>query len=190
MPDDGALFGSGDLTAARGHRRIRRDRDHELRPCTPRLPDHGIRTEHQLVRTLEAGVYHLDDIAEAAEQLGLADRDNGRGKRPAGHTIFRHRVRSALDARRRRGEARPLGGAYWIIDGPLRRPATAVFICLGTLSDITLALGAAAEVARRIDEPVDLIFCDPPWQRGVGSGRDGHQDRAAAAAWTLTVIGS
>ena len=97
--------------------------------------------------------------------------------RRRGDTIYRHRVRSALDWRRRhRGDARSLGDAYWIIDGSIRKPANAVLIILGKLSDITLALGAAADVASRIEEPVDLIFCDPPWQRGVGTGRDGHED--------------
>jgi DNA modification methylase len=122
-------------------------------------------------------VYHLDDIVDAAEHLGLADRANGRGHRKRGDTIYRHRVRAALDSRRRRrGDARSLGDAYWIIDGSLRKPANAVLIILGSLSDITLALGAAAEVARRIEEPVDLIFCDPPWQRGVGAGPDSRED--------------
>lgn len=180
---DGAAAGSGrlfELAPAGGPRRRRlpRDRDDELGPRSIRLPDHEIRTEHSLVKTLESGVYHLDDIVDAAEQLGLADRDGGRGRRKRGDTVYRHRVRSALDARRRRqGDARSLGDAYWIIDGTPRRPANAVFIFLGRISDITLALGAASEVARRIEEPVDLIFCDPPWQLGVGTGRDGHEDR-------------
>ena len=157
--------------------RRRRNRDTELGPRRVRLPDHDIRSEHQLVRILESGVYHLNDIVDAAEQVGLADRDNGRGKRKRGDTIYRHRVRSALDARRRRQrDARSLGDAYWIIDGSPRQPGNAVFVFLGRISDITLALGAAAEVAKRIEEPVDLIFCDPPWQRGVGVGRDGHPE--------------
>jgi DNA modification methylase len=123
-------------------------------------------------------VYHLDDLAAAAEELGLADRANGRGHRKRGDTIFRHRVRTALDSRRRCcGDARSLGDAYWVIGGSLPRPANAVLIIFGALSDITLALGAAAEVASRIEEPVDLIFCDPPWQRGLGAGRDGREDR-------------
>src|SRR5215831_4360177 len=177
MADDGTLFGDGAATGTCGRRRARRARDSELRPRSIHLPDHHICSEHQLVRTLEAGVYHLDDIIDAVEQLGLAERDNGRGKRKRGDVIYRHRVRSALDARRRRrGDARSLGDAYWIIDGSLRRPANAVFIFLGKLSDITLALGAAAEVAKRIEEPVDLLFCDPPWQLSVGAGRDGNQD--------------
>jgi DNA modification methylase len=176
MTDAGALFPGEPPVSAR-RRRLRRDRDNELRPRSIRLPDHNIRSEHQLVHALEAGVYHLDDIVDAAEQLGLDERGNGRGRRKRGDTIFRHRVRSALDTRRRRcGDARSLGDAYWIIDGSHNRPANAVLIFLGKLSDITLALGAAAEVAKRIEEPVDLIFCDPPWQLGIGTGRDRHED--------------
>jgi DNA modification methylase len=159
----------------RSHRR--RDRDGEFRPRPVHLPDHEIRTEHQLVQTLTDGVYHLDDIVDAAERAGLADRANGRGHRKRGDVIYRHRVRAALDARRRqRGDARSLGDAYWVINGTCTRPANAVFVFLGRISDITLALGAAADVARRIEEPVDLIFCDPPWQIGVGQGRDGRGD--------------
>jgi DNA modification methylase len=174
---DGQLFGDLPRTSDRSRPRRRRARDSELAPRTVRLPDHDIRSEYQLVQILTPGVYHLDDIVEAAEQAGLADRGNGRGHRKRGDTIYRHRVRSALDTRRRRrGDARSLGDAYWIIDGSLPRPANAVFVFLGKLSDITLALGAAAEMARRIDEPVDLILCDPPWQLGVGTGRDSRED--------------
>jgi len=177
--DDGTLFAAEPATTtARRRRRLPRDRDSELGPCSVKLPDHHIRSEHQLVQTLRAGVYHLDDIVEAVEVLGLADRANGHGHRKRGDTIYRHRVRSALDWRRRhRGDARSLGDAYWIIDGSLPKPASAVLIILGRLSDITLALGAAAEVANRIEEPVDLIFCDPPWQRGLGAGPDSREDR-------------
>jgi DNA modification methylase len=176
MTSDSALFELGPPAAPR-RRRLPRDRDGELGARPVRLPDHEIRTEHQLVQLLQSGVYHLDDIADAAEELGLPERGNGRGHRKRGDTIYRHRVRSALDARRRRrGDARSLGDAYWIIDGTPRRPSNAVFIFLGKLSDITLALGAAAEVARRMEEPADLIFCDPPWQLGIGAGRDGHED--------------
>jgi DNA modification methylase len=175
MTDHGTLFEIGAPAGPR-RRRLPRDRDRELAPRPVRLPDHDIRNEHQMVSILESGVYHLDDIVDAAEALGLAERGNGRGRRKRGDTIYRHRVRSALDARRRRGDARSLGDAYWVIDGQARRPANAVFIFLGKISDITLALGAAAEVARRMEEPVDLIFCDPPWQLGVGAGRDGHED--------------
>jgi DNA modification methylase len=131
-----------------------------------------------MVQLLEAGVYHLDDLDDVAAELGLADLGNGRGHRKRGDTIYRHQVRSALDWRRRhRRDARSLGDAYWVIDGSPWKPANAVLIILGSLSDITLALGAAAEVVKRIDEPVDLIFCDPPWQRGLGTGPDGREDR-------------
>jgi DNA modification methylase len=163
--------------AARRRSHRGRDRDGELRPRPVRLPDHEIRTEHHLVQILAAGVYHLDDIVDAAERAGLADRTNGRGRRKRRDVVYRHRVRAALDARRRqRGDARSLGDAYWVIDGTRTRPANAVFVFLGQISDITLALGAAADVARRVEEPVDLIFCDPPWQTGVGQGRDGRGD--------------
>ena len=177
--DDGTLFAAGPATTTtrrrRRRRRLPRTRDHEMRPRRIRLPDHDIRSARQLVQFLEAGVYHLDDIIDTAEVLGLADLDGGRGHRKRGDVIFRHRLRSALDGRRRRGEARSLGDAYWVIDGPAARPAAAVFIIFGEISGISLALGAAAEVARHCEEQVDLIFTDPPWQRGVGRGRDARQ---------------
>jgi hypothetical protein len=93
-----------------GRRRSHRspDRDREFRPRPVHLPDHEIRTEHQLVQILAEGVYHLDDIVDAAERAGLADRANGRGHRNCGDVIYRHRVRAALDARRRRRPGRPL----------------------------------------------------------------------------------
>jgi DNA modification methylase len=153
-------------------RRLPRDRDGELRPRPVRLPDHDIRTERELVQALASGVYHLDDLADAAEHAGLADRANGRGHRKRGDVIFRHRLRAALDASKRAGEASPLGDAYWLIDGPARRPACAVLIIFGELSGITVALAAAAAAAARMDEPVDLFFGDPPWQLDVGAGRD------------------
>jgi hypothetical protein len=159
----------------------RGDRDKDLCPRPVKLPDHQIRTEHQLVQILDDGVYLLDDLVAAAELAGLADRTNGRSRRyrngRPGEEVFRHRVRAALDARRRqRGDARSLGDSRWVIGGTRARPTAAVFVFLGQLSDITLALGVAAEVARRIEEPVDLVFCDPPWQIGVNQGRDAAGD--------------
>ena len=172
LPGDGALFAAAGQARPRRRRRLPRDRDSQLRPRPVRLPDHDIRSAYELVRILQDGVYHLDDLADAAERAGLADRGNGRGRRKRGDVVFRHQVRSALNARQRRGEARPLGDAYWVIDGSPRRPGNAVFVLLGKLSDITLALGVASQAAARIDEPVSLLFTDPPWQLGVGTGRD------------------
>lgn len=159
---------------ARRPRRDRRARDAELRPRPVRLPEHTLRTEYDLVAALDPGVYHLHDLYDAAEQAGVSARSSGHSRRASGGWIFEHRVRSALDSRRRwPGDTRSLGDCYWVIEGTRRRPEAAVLVLLGTVSDITLALGSAREVAGRMDEPCALIFVDPPWQEGVGLGRDG-----------------
>lgn len=137
------------------------------------IPDHRIRTEAELIDLLKTNVYHVRDIQQAVIDAGIAGRDNGYGKRTTGDEIFRHRTRSGVDTRRRSSRAFRMGDGYWLIEGKRKRPAKAVFMVMGKTPDIGLILGAARDVARQIQGPVDLIFCDPPWQLDVGRGRDG-----------------
>ncbi len=146
----------------------------------PRLPDDKIRNEGHLISLLKPGVYHVSQIEDAVERLQLCDRDDGRGRYDSNnHIKWQHRVANGLQQRRAKGLARSLGDGFWVLDGTLDAPKRAVFVIMGELSDLTLALGAAAKMARQIEEQVDIIFCDPPWQIDMlnTNGRKPGRDR-------------
>lgn len=131
-----------------------------------------LRTESDLLRTLESGTYTLTELYEHAEQAGLADRPGGRTVIQDGREQYKRRVRSALYALRAKGRARRLdsGEPGWVIDGTPARPRRALLVWLPSdPSQVELVLGKAAEVLARCDEPIDLVFADPAW--GLDRGK-------------------
>jgi hypothetical protein len=129
-----------------------------------------LRTEADLLRTLEAGVYSLPELYRLAVDAGLAERPGGRQVIQDRQEQYKRRVRSALQALKRAGRARPAGGgAGWLIEGSTVRPRRALLVWLPVdPSQVELVLGAAADVLARADEPIDLIVADPPWALGRG----------------------
>lgn len=128
-----------------------------------------LRTEADLLRTLEAGTYTVQDLYRRAEAAGLADRPDGRKVIRDGQRKYQHRVRSALQTLRRQGRARRVDGgeAAWLIEGTTAAPRRALFVWLPSdPSQIELVLGKAADVLRQAGEPIDLIVADPPWALG------------------------
>ena len=82
-----------------------------------------LRTEADLLRTLATGVYTVSGLYRMAEAVGLADRPGGRRVIQDGKEQYKRRVRSALQALKRQGRARPAEGrAAWLIDGTPERP--------------------------------------------------------------------
>ncbi|MEU1811726.1 DNA-methyltransferase [Micromonospora aurantiaca (nom. illeg.)] len=167
-----------------------------------------LRTAADLLRTLESGCYRLPELYQLAEQAGLADRADGRRVIQDGQEQYKRRIRSALQALRRQGRARPHDDrrAAWLIEGTVARPRRALLLWLpGDPGQAELVLGAAATVLARTDEPIDLIVADPPYALGRGDhrsayrrtyGRDHDQvvggyvdvDPAAYADWTAEWI--
>jgi len=129
----------------------------------------ALRTETDLLRTLERGCYTLADLYRLAERAGLADRADGRRIIQDGQEQYKRRVRSALQTLKRHGRARPAGTsrAAWLIEGTTDRPHRALLVWLPSEpSQVELVLGAATTVLEQADEPIDLIVADPPWALG------------------------
>ncbi len=129
----------------------------------------ALRTEADLLRTLRRGCYTLPELYRLAEQAGLADRADGRRVIQDGQEQYKRRVRSALQALKRAGRARPAGSTpgAWLVEGCTERPRRALLVWLpGEASQVELVLSAAATVLARCDEPVDLVVADPPWALG------------------------
>lgn len=138
----------------------------------------ALRTEADLLRTLEAGTYTVSDLYQHAERAGLADRPGGRKRIQDGKEQYKRRVRSALQTLRRQGRARRAedGAASWVIEGTTEQPRRALFVWLpADPSQLELVLGDAAEVLQQSDEPIDLIFADPPWALKRGSKDAAYQ---------------
>ncbi|MEN3308847.1 MAG: hypothetical protein V7603_5049 [Micromonosporaceae bacterium] len=127
-----------------------------------------LRTEADLLRTLAAGTYTLPELYRLAVGAGLAERPGGRTVIQDGQEQYKRRVRSALQALKRTGRARPAGDrAAWLIEGSTERPRRSLLVWLpNDPSQVELVLGAAADVLARADEPIDLIVADPPWALG------------------------
>lgn len=130
-----------------------------------------LRTEADLVRTLEQGTYTLQDLYRRAEASGLADRPGGRTRIQDGREQYKRRVRSAVYAAQRQGRVRRVGGeASWLVEGTREEPRRALFVWLpADPSQIELVLGRAADVLARCEEPIDLVLADPPF--GLGRGK-------------------
>lgn len=137
-----------------------------------------LRTEADLLRTLESGTYTVSDLYRRAERAGLADRPGGRKVIQDGKEQYKRRVRSALQHLKRQGKARRRDGgeAGWVIEGTTARPRRALFVWLPSdPSQVELVLGKAAEVLAQADEPIDLIVADPPWALGRARAGSGYQ---------------
>jgi methylase of polypeptide subunit release factors len=138
----------------------------------------ALRTEADLLRTLERGCYTLPELYRLAEQAGLTERPGARTVIQDGQQQYKRRVRSALQSLKRQGRARPAGNgkAAWLIEGTATRPRRALLVWLpGDPSQVELVLGAAATVLGQADEPIDLIVADPPWALGRADHRSAYR---------------
>lgn len=137
----------------------------------------ALRTEADLLRTLAAGTYTVQELYLRAERAGLADRPGGRTVIQDGKEQYKRRVRSALQGLRRQGRAHPAGDrAAWVIEGSAQRPRRALLVWLPSdPSQVELVLGSAADVLAQADEPIDLIVADPPWALGRGAARSAYR---------------
>ena len=62
------------------------------------------------------------------------------------------------------GEAEALGKTVWLVDRPVARARRMVLVSLdGTLAEIELRVQDAVELLSTLEEPADLVLCDPPW---------------------------
>jgi hypothetical protein len=138
-----------------------------------------LETEADVVRTLRAGTYTLNDLYELCEQRAPVARAGGHDpiRGHPGDRRWKRRARGALQALRARGHAHRVARSTWAIDGPAERPTRLVLIVAGaTLADVELRVQNALQLLAQLEEPVDLVVADPPYGLGRGRGRfaDGH----------------
>ena len=162
-------------------------------------------TEADLIRTLQDGTYTIGELYGQCRQRADIARNRGLDPPDADHptdTVWRRRMRGALQARRLAGEAHRAGRAVWVIRGTRQRPTALVLLNpAGGLAHVELYLSDAETLLRGLDEPADLVLCDPPYGLGRGTAassarriyrRDGEKvlpgyvdvDRGAYAEFT------
>jgi SAM-dependent methyltransferase len=130
-------------------------------------------TEADVIRTLEDGTYTLHELYErVAVQANIA-RDRGLEPPDEQHPtdrVWRRRVRGMLQTLRSSGNASRIGASVWAIRGAHREPQQLVLIARGgRLAHVELLVRGAALLLSTLDEPADLVLCDPPYglQRGT-----------------------
>jgi DNA modification methylase len=138
-----------------------------------------LRTERDVVETLAGKAVTLDEIYDMVRVAGVHERDGGTATIPThgSDTVWRRRVRNALQSLKRAGRAERVGDGMWVIDGTRDQPTAALLVLMpGELGPVELHLADAAQHLDRLAADgvsVDLILTDPPWALSRG--------RAAAA---------
>jgi len=130
-------------------------------------------TENDVLRTL-AGTYTQDDLYALCEERGQVARDGGHDPIAShpGDMRWKRRVRGDLQTLRRKGLARRIGKATWVIEGDRQHPVRMLLLLAGAvLGEFELRLAAAVDLLGQLDEPADLILTDPPWGLGRGEGK-------------------
>lgn len=126
-----------------------------------------LRSEADLLRTLDAGTYTIHELYQECEAGADIARDRGLEPPDPEHptdTVWRRRLRGALQRLRGAGEACHAGRAVWIILGSREQPTALVLItAAGALAGVELHCRHAVELFGALDEPADLILCDPPY---------------------------
>lgn len=126
----------------------------------------ALRTEADVVRALAGRAVTLDELYAACEAAGVTDRDNGHAPSTPGSrdTVWRRRVRNALQAQKAAGRAERIGKGVWVIEGTRDVPRRSILILLdGEPGPIELSFEHAWDFLRAQDEPCDLITGDPPY---------------------------
>ncbi len=126
-------------------------------------------TERAVLSALN-GAFTLDALYALVEPTAAAGREGGRDVvHGAQDTRWRRRVRGLLQTMRRQGTAQRIGDGLWILDGTPEHPRAAVLVSLAG-ADVELRVSTAVDLLNGIDEPVDLVFADPPYGLGQGAG--------------------
>jgi hypothetical protein len=130
----------------------------------------ALATEADIVRTLSAGVYTLDELYRLCAQRADIARERGLEPTDAAHLsdrVWRRRVRGVLQALRATGNAERVGRSTWALRGSRERPELLVLIVGGrTVADFELRLQDAITLLEELEEPADLVLCDPPYALG------------------------
>jgi hypothetical protein len=139
-----------------------------------------LETETDLLRTLRSGTYTLDELYALCETAVDISRDNGHSAVSDRHrtdAVWKHRVRGWLANAKAKGLAERVDRTTWLIQGPAENPSRLVLLNVGgQLAGVELRVQDAVALLRSLEEPTDLVLCDPPYALGRGSGHfaDGH----------------
>lgn len=139
-----------------------------------------LQTEAALLRTLRSGTYTLDELYALCETSIDVSRDNGHSPVDERHrtdSVWKHRVRGWLANAKARGLAERVDRATWLIQGTIENPSRLVLLNAGgDLAGVELRIQDAVSLLHTLEEPADLVLCDPPYALGRGSGHfsDGH----------------
>src|SRR5579875_637493 len=139
-----------------------------------------LETETDLLRTLRSGTYTLDELYALCETAVDVARDNGHqavSDRHRTDPVWKHRVRGWLANAKAKGLAERVDRATWVIQGTSSEPTRMVLLNAGgSLAGVELRVQTAVDLMATVDEPVDLVLCDPPYalERGAGHFSDGH----------------
>lgn len=136
-------------------------------------------SESDVIRTLDQGTYTMSELYELVAERAEIARNNGLEPPDDRHrtdTIWRRRVRGVLQNLRTKGTARRVQASTWVIRGPRHAPEQLLLLApAGPRSHIELVVRDAAMLLSTLDEPVDLVLCDPPY--GLGRGCDPEATR-------------
>jgi DNA modification methylase len=124
-------------------------------------------TESDVIRTLGAGTYTLPELYEIVSERANIARDRGLEPTDDQHPtdrVWRRRVRGLLQNLRGKGTAERVGQCVWAIRGSREQPQQLILIARGgSLQQIELLLKDAVALLCELEEPADLVLCDPPY---------------------------
>jgi hypothetical protein len=124
-------------------------------------------TESDVIRTLDAGTYTLPELYEIVSARADIARDRGLEPTDDQHPtdrVWRRRVRGLLQNLRGKGTAERVGQCIWVIRGSREQPKQLILIARGgSLQQIELLLKDAVALLYELEEPADLVLCDPPY---------------------------
>lgn len=149
-----------------------------------------LRTEVDVLRTLRAGTYTLQDIYREVAQSADIARDGGLAPPTPDHAtdaVWRRRVRNWLQHRKQQGAARRVDRATWVIDAAPERATVYFLVADGTVTGVEMRVSDAVSLLENIDEPIDLVVCDPPYGLRRGTS-DCSSHRVYATRDLATVV--
>lgn len=135
------------------------------------MSDTAIRTEADVVRAL-AGTFTLDELyREVAANVDIA-RDGGLDEVHPGDQRWKRRVRGVLQNLRAAGRGERVERCTWALQGSRTRPRRMLLILAGgDPADFELRVQDAVSLLSTLDDPADLVVCDPPYALGRGTSR-------------------
>jgi DNA modification methylase len=139
-----------------------------------------LETETDLLRTLRSGTYTLDELYALCETTVDVSRDNGHSSVSDRHrtdSVWKHRVRGWLANAKAKGLAERVDRATWLLHGSVENPSRLFLLNPGgELAGVEMRVQDAVDLLSTLEEPADLVLCDPPYALGRGSGHfaDGH----------------